>query len=47
MADGVSFDASLSLNCTDLYKNAEEELRNQTLTSRFWKLESGLYALPS
>ena len=40
MADGISFDISLSLNCT------EEVLRNRTLTSRFWKLESGLYAPP-
>ena len=46
MADGISFDVSLSLNCTD-FTNAEEEFRNRTLTSRFWKLESGLYAPPS
>ena len=43
MADRISFDVSLTLNCTD----AEEELRNRTLTSRFWKLEFGLYAPPS
>ena len=37
MADRISFDVSLSLNCTDLY-NEEEVLRNWTLTSRFWKI---------
>ena len=46
MADGISFEVSLSLNC-ETCTNAKEELRNRTLTSRFWKLESGLYAPPS
>ena len=36
MADGISFDVSLSLNCTDC-TNTEEGLRNWTLTSRLWK----------
>ena len=45
MADGISFDVSLSLNCTDC-TNTEEGLRNWTLNSRLWELDSGLYAPP-
>ena len=37
MADRISFD------CT----NTEEGLRNWTLTSRLWKLDSGLHAPPT
>ena len=45
MADGISFDVSLSLNCTECTKT-EEGLRNWTITSRLWKLDYGLYAPP-
>ena len=41
MAEKISFDVFLSLNCTKC-TNEEEVLINWTATSTFWKLESGL-----